>query len=76
MKIEIIPSERFLTTLTIGAVNVSLDNSAIVSGSLLGANGLCENFSLFMDSTTYAQWGTDDEFVIDWTMEQLGVQPV
>jgi len=28
--------------------------------------------NLPMDQATYDQWGTDDEYVVDWGLEQLG----
>ena len=28
--------------------------------------------NLPMDQATYDQWGTDDEFVVDWGLDQLG----
>lgn len=74
MNIQIKPAPRFLTTLTIGGINVSLEQNAIVSGSIVGDNGLRENFSLLMDNETYSQWGSNDSFVIDWTLEQLGLE--
>lgn len=74
MKIIIVPTPRTLDVLTIASVNVSLDNSAIVSGVISGSDKTFESFSLYMDSETYAQWGTNDEFVVDWTCSQLGLQ--
>lgn len=74
MNIEIKPAPRFLTTLTIGGINVSLEQNAIVSGSIVGENGLRENYSLLMDNETYSKWGDNDSFVIDWTLEQLGLE--
>lgn len=76
MNIQIKPAPRFLTTLTIGGINVSLEENAIVSGSIVGENGLRENYSLLMDSETYSQWGNDDEFVINWTLDQLGLERI
>ena len=76
MNIQIKPAPRFLTTLTIGGINVSLEENAIVSGSIVGENGLRENYSLLMDSETYSQWGDDDEFVINWTLDQLGLERI
>lgn len=74
MNILIVPTTRTLDKLTIASVNVSLDNSAIVSGLISGSESTIESFSLYMDPVTYAQWGTNDEFVVDWTCSQLGLQ--
>jgi hypothetical protein len=32
--------------------------------------------NLNMDSETYANWGTDDEYVIDWALNELGFTKV
>jgi hypothetical protein len=28
--------------------------------------------NLFMSTSEYNQWGEDDEYVIDWALQQLG----
>jgi hypothetical protein len=28
--------------------------------------------NLTMDQETYAQWGTDDEYPVNWALDQLG----
>jgi hypothetical protein len=28
--------------------------------------------NLYMDDQTYSQWGTNDEYAIDWALQQLG----
>lgn len=30
---------------------------------------------LVLEQPEYAQWGTDDQFVINWALAQIGVQP-
>lgn len=74
MNIPIIPTEITLTDLFIGSVNVSLDNSAIVNGFITNSDKVTKSYSLYMDPETYAQWGSNDEFVIDWTLSQLGLE--
>lgn len=38
----------------------------------LGPTNLLLEGNLTMDQETYANWGTDDEYVIDWALNQLG----
>jgi hypothetical protein len=75
MKIQIKPVVRELTILNIVGVNVSLDNSAIVSVSLMSEDNISQSFTLYMDAQTYANWGSTDSYVVDWVMAQLGLQP-
>lgn len=74
MKIQIKPALRYLHFVEIGGVNVSLDNSALINGFITGENGLRESFSLYMNPETYAQWGEDDAFAVDWTLQELGLE--
>lgn len=72
-KIEIKPVSRQLTTLVIGNISVSLNNDAYVSGQIHNDN-LYETFHLNMPSSVYNQWGTNDDFLIDWVLQELGLQ--
>lgn len=74
MNILIKPAPRFLTEVVIGGINVSLEQNAIISGFVTNPQKLRETFSLMMDTATYDMWGTDDEFVVNWTLEQLGFE--
>jgi hypothetical protein len=73
MKIEIQPIQKQLTFLEIISVNVSLDNSAKIQTLVGNDEGLGLMYSLSMDSETYAEWGNDDNFVITWVCQQLGI---
>jgi hypothetical protein len=75
MKIQIKPVTRSLHTLNIVGVNVSLDNSAIVSVTLMGDDYISQSYTLFMNAETYALWGSSDSFVVDFVMTELGLQP-
>jgi hypothetical protein len=73
MKIEIQPIQKQLTFLEIISVNVALDNSARIQALVGNDENLGTNYSLFMDSETYAEWGNDDNFVITWVCQELGI---
>ena len=71
--VDIKPVSKSLTQLQILGVNVRLDNSASISYSVVG-DAISESGVLDMDSATYAQWGTDDQFVVDWALAELGLE--
>lgn len=75
MKIQITPITKQLNYLEIISVNVNLDNSARVQAFVSNDENLGQNHSLFMDNETYSNWGDDDQFVVNWVCQQLGVQP-
>ena len=72
-KVEIKPITKTLNTLEIIGVSVSLDNSArisyIITGDYFGENGV-----LTMDGATYSAWGSDDDYVINWVLTELGLE--
>lgn len=72
-KIEIKPVSRQLTNLVIGNISVSLNSDAYVSGQIHN-DKLFETFQLYMPSDVYNQWGTNDDFLIDWVLQELGLQ--
>lgn len=72
--VSIVPVVKELTKLQILGVNVSLNRDAYLSASLVNDEGVKISYTLYMDTQTYEQWGSDDEFVINWTLDQLGLQ--
>lgn len=71
--IKIKPVTKSLTDLDIRSVSVNLDQSAIISGVIYG-DGVGESFRLEMDGQTYTDWSSDDEYVVNWVLTQLGLQ--
>lgn len=71
--VSIVPVVKELTILQILGINVSLYRDAIISACVTDGGSLKEYYTLVMDTETYDQWGSDDEFVINWTLEQLGL---
>jgi len=74
MEQNIKPITKTLTGLTINAVSVVLDTEAYVTFSMIG-NEVGFSGQLVMSGEAYEAWGNDDEYVLNWTMEQLGVEP-
>jgi len=50
----------------------SIYEESEVNANELGPTKLVLEGDLIMDQETYANWGTDDEYVIDWALNQLG----
>jgi len=74
MEQNIKPITKTLTGLTINAVSVVLDTEAFVTFSMIG-DEVGFSGQLVMSGEAYEAWGNDDEYVLNWTMEQLGVEP-
>ncbi len=70
------PITKTLYTMNILQVSVNLDNSARIVAELTNSVDTTIGYNLYMDSEAYSQWGESDEYVIQWVMSQLGVQPV
>lgn len=71
--VSIVPVVKELTNLQILGINVSLNRDAIISVCITDGGSLKEHYTLLMDTQTYEQWGTNDDFVINWTLDQLGL---
>lgn len=71
--VSIVPVVKELTNLQILGINVSLNRDAIISVCITDGASLKEYYTLLMDTQTYEQWGTNDDFVINWTLDQLGL---
>ena len=74
MNVTIKPINVTLDTLEILSVNVSLDKSAYITTYVKNDTGMGYTNQLFMDTETYLGWGDDDEYVINWALNQLGLE--
>ena len=61
-------------TLYIVNVSVRLDNSATITAFITNEEGMGIQHQLEMDSETYAGWGNDDEYVVNWVLTELGLE--
>lgn len=73
MNVSIKPISVSLDTMEIVSVNVNLDNSAIVQTYVKNSTGMGYTNQLFMDTETYLGWGSNDEYVVNWALNQLGL---
>jgi hypothetical protein len=74
-KFSIKPVTKTLDSLLIMSVRVNLDKSAQIVCELTNSIDVSVQYNLTMDTTAYSAWGENDEYVIQWVMTQLGVQP-
>ena len=77
--VNIVPVEKPQTPIIETAVCISIGTvdlgvSATINVQLLNANGsVVEVQQLVLEQPDYSYWGTDDRFVINWTLQKLGL---
>ena len=78
MQVNVQPKD-IVTTRTINSIEiietiVQLNTSAKVVVKLLDENGGLINVEvLTISETEYTDWGNDDQYIIDWSLTQLGL---
>jgi hypothetical protein len=72
-QIKIQPVTKELNSLYILDVNVRLDNTATVIALVTNEENLGVQYQLLMDSEAYSQWGNDDNYVINWVLNELNL---
>lgn len=72
--VEIPQSPIIETAVRVIVLSVDLGVSANIDAQLLNADGeVVEVKHLVLSQPDYAYWGTDDQFVVNWTLTQLGL---
>lgn len=72
--VEIPQSPIIETAVRIVVLSVDLGVSAQIDAQLLNAEGsIVEVRHLVLSQPDYSYWGTDDQFVVNWTLLQLGL---
>ena len=72
--VEIPQSPIIETSVRVIVLSVNLGVSANIDAQILNAEGtIVEVKSLLLEQPDYSFWGTDDEFIINWTLRQLGL---
>ena len=72
--VEIPQSPIVETSVRVIVLSVNLGVSANIDAQILNAEGtIVEVKSLLLEQPDYSFWGTDDEFIINWTLRQLGL---
>jgi hypothetical protein len=78
MQVNVQPKD-IVTTRTINSIEiietkVQLNTSAKIVVKLLDGNGSLINVEvLTISETEYTDWGNDDQYIIDWSLTQLGL---
>lgn len=74
--VEIPQSPIVQTSIRIIVTRVELGVSANIDAHILNADGaVVEVKHLVLSQPDYANWGLDDQFIVDWTLQQLGLSP-
>ena len=73
--VEISQSPIIESFVRVIVLSIDLGVSANIEAQLINPDGLVvEVKSLKLEQPDYSQWGSDDEFVVNWTLQQLGLQ--
>ena len=78
--VNIVPVEKpqnpiIETAVCISVGTVNLGVSAIINAQILSTDGsVVEVKQLILEQPDYSYWGTDDEFVVNWTLQKLGLE--
>jgi len=72
--VEIPQSPIIETAVKVIVLSVNLGVSANIEAQLLNSEGaVVEVKSLVLSQPDYGYWGSDDSFVVNWTLTQLGL---
>ncbi len=72
--IQVTPSNISIAQVVIQSVQVILFNTATIYCTLYDGNSnVVRNQSIFMNSAEYANWSTDDSYIINFVLSQLGL---
>jgi len=72
--VEIPQSPIIETAVRVIVLNVDLGVSANIEAQLLNSEGsIVQVQSLVLAQPSYSEWGLDDNFVVNWTLTQLGL---
>ncbi len=72
--VEIPQSPIIQTAVRVIVLSVDLGVSAKIEAQILNADGsIVAVAPLKLEQPEYSEWGLDDEFVVNWTLQKLGV---
>jgi hypothetical protein len=72
--VEIPQSPIVETAVRVIVLSVDLGVSASIEAQILNAEGsIVSVVPLKLEQPDYSLWGADDEFVVNWTLTQLGL---
>jgi len=71
--VEIPQSPIIQTAVRVIVLSVDLGVSANIEAQLLNDDGsIVAVVPLKLEQPEYSEWGLDDEFVVNWTLQQIG----
>jgi len=74
--VEIPQSPIIETAVRIVVLSVDLNVSANIDAQLLDSNNnIVDVKHLILAQPDYGNWGSDDNFIINWVFEKLGLNP-
>jgi hypothetical protein len=78
MQVNVQPKDivttRTINSIEILEISVQLNTSAKIVVKLFDENGgLIDAEVLTISETEYTNWGNDDQYIIDWSLTQLGL---
>lgn len=77
--VNIVPVEKpqnpiIETAVCISVAAVNLGVSALINAQILSTDGsVVEVKQLLLEQPDYSLWGVDDQFIVNWTLQQLGL---
>jgi len=75
--VEIQQSPIIETAVRVIVLSVNLNVSANIDAQILDSNNnIIDVKHLVLEQPEYSYWGTDDNFVVNWTLQQLGLNPI
>jgi hypothetical protein len=73
--VEIPQSPIIETAVRVIVLSVDLGVSASIEAQILNAEGsIVAVVPLKLEQPSYSEWGLDYQFVVNWTLQQLGLQ--
>jgi hypothetical protein len=62
-----------VTNVQIRVINLALFNSVNVNATLFSGNDFIDSKTYLLEGTEYTDWGSDDSYIIDYVLTQLGL---
>ena len=62
-----------VTNVQIRVINLDLFNSVNVNATLFSGNDYIDSKTYLLAGTEYTDWGSDDSYIIDYVLTQLGL---
>jgi hypothetical protein len=72
----VVPPQIVYTQLRVIVSNVVLNEKAFITAILFTEDYITsQSFNLELIQPEYGEWGANDDFIINWVIQQLGLTP-